>query len=69
MNIAARNALQYIRNTNGGATLAIFMEDHDPVGARLWADLLREGLAEVCEDRVMLTAKGAAILDEPGKVQ
>lgn len=29
-------ALEYVRNTNGGATIATFVEDHEPIGERLW---------------------------------
>lgn len=37
MNI--KQALRYVRNTNGGATLADFIEDHEPIGDQLWRDL------------------------------
>ena len=55
-------ALQYIFNTNGGATLANFHEDHEPIGPQLWAELTQKGLA--CEDsgRVVLTQAGVKIL-------
>ncbi|NWD49052.1 hypothetical protein [Pseudomonas gingeri] len=33
-------ALNYVRNTNGGATLAHFLDDHEPIGQKLWDGLL-----------------------------
>lgn len=32
-------ALQYVKNTNGGATKAIFVDDHEPIGLLLWSQL------------------------------
>lgn len=34
-------ALQYVKNTNGGAEPKHFIEDHEPVGALLWMDLFQ----------------------------
>lgn len=39
MNAMLLQALQYVKNTNGGATKSHFIEDHEPVGDRLWNDL------------------------------
>ncbi|WP_433588238.1 hypothetical protein [Pseudomonas koreensis] len=47
-------AIRYVRNTNGGATLANFIEDHEPIGQNLWDELMEAGW--VC-------------VDEQGKVQ
>jgi len=59
-----RQALQYVRNTNGGATLDNFLEDHEPIGKELWQEL-RHNLY-VFEDmngRIRLTDSGNAALD------
>ena len=32
-------ALQYVRNTNGGAHLRHFVEDFEPIGHQLWDEL------------------------------
>lgn len=61
MNDIQKNALQYVKNTNGGATKAIFIEDHEPIGEMLWADL--DGM--ICEDEnggIWLTVSGEAAL-------
>ena len=47
-------AIRYVHNTNGGATLANFIEDHEPIGQQLWDELLAERLVRI---------------DEKGKVQ
>ena len=63
VNPMQRTALAYVRNTNGGAMLHHFLDDHDPVGAELWHDLRQAGY--VCEDAagvIRLTAAGAHAL-------
>jgi ribosomal protein S19E (S16A) len=58
-----RKALGYVRNTNGGATRAHFMEDHEPVGDRLWKRLHDDGLVrEDQHGRIHLTVAGRALL-------
>ena len=47
-------AVRYVHNTNGGATLANFIEDHEPVGQQLWNELMNERLVRI---------------DEQGKIQ
>jgi hypothetical protein len=60
-----RKALEYVRNTGGGATLARFLEDFDPIGSRLWFDLVADP-ALVAVDRetrtISLTPEGEAEL-------
>jgi hypothetical protein len=61
MNDMQKRALQYVKNTNGGATKAIFIEDHDPIGRTLWADL--DGMIREDENgRIWLTEAGDAAL-------
>ena len=42
LNLNHIDALQYVKNTNGGATVKHFMEDHEPVGVHLWMDLFQK---------------------------
>ena len=61
MNSIQLRALQYVKNTNGGATKAHFLEDHEPIGERLWADL--DGMIRQDENaRIHLTEAGEAAL-------
>lgn len=63
MNAAQHRALEYIRNTNGGATLADFHEDHEPIGPQLWDPLLTAGLVTIdAGGKIRLTAKGTQAL-------
>jgi ribosomal protein S19E (S16A) len=56
-------AARYVRNTNGGATHAHFIEDHEPVGDRLWDDLERLGcVREDAHGHIFLTESGEAAL-------
>jgi hypothetical protein len=58
-----RRALEYVRNTGGGATKAHFFEDHEPVGGLLWNDLSNRGLATTDSDgRIKPTEEGLAAL-------
>lgn len=53
-------ALKYVRNTNGGATVAIFKEDHEPIGDRLWAKFSYLGLVRTDDNgRIWLTPEGS----------
>ncbi|SEI17067.1 hypothetical protein [Pseudomonas asplenii] len=40
MDTQIESALRYVRNANGGATLANFLEDHEPIGQKLWDGLV-----------------------------
>jgi len=55
-----KEALQYIVNTNGGATRENFEEDFEPVGGLLWLDL-------VYACHVMQDNDGKLFLTEDGK--
>jgi hypothetical protein len=56
-----RKSMQYVKNTNGGATKADFIEDWSPIGAALWCDILE--YVRVDENgRIWLTAEGVAQL-------
>ena len=77
INPVLKAALQYVRNTNGGATRAHFFEDHEPVGPLLWDDLSypcalacerrRPGYVRTDEaGRIHLTAAGDHALDQDG---
>jgi hypothetical protein len=61
-----QRALEYVRNTGGGATKAHFMEDHEPIGARVWDVLVNAGFVSVDEyGRIRPTDAGLAALTEP----
>jgi len=56
--------LEYVRNTNGHATSAIFKEDHEPIGEALWIMLTSKGLVREDESgAIFLSDVGNAILD------
>lgn len=58
-----RQALQYVKNTNGGASIANFCEDLEPVGEMIWDQLLAAGLVDVDSNaRIHLTVAGEAEL-------
>lgn len=54
-------ALQYIRNTNGYATIANFDEDHEPIGPMLRRDI--DGYFHLVGDKMFLTERGVAVLE------
>ena len=59
------NALEYVRNTNGGATKTHFLEDHEPIGEMLWNILHVGGLVTLNErGYIFLTARGKDTLME-----
>jgi ribosomal protein S19E (S16A) len=63
MNQTLKNAAQYVKNTNGGATRSHFIEDHEPVGVQLWEDLSNAGLVRQDENpRIHLTEAGGKLL-------
>lgn len=54
-----RKALEYVRNTGGGATRDHFIDDHEPIGEVLWDRLSDAGLAGIDgDDRICLTDAG-----------
>ncbi len=58
-----REFLQYVENTNGGATKANFVEDHEPIGDLMWDTLWGEELIEFNDGlRVVLTKLGRETL-------
>ena len=63
MNAFHKRALQYVKNTNGGATVEHFFEDHEPIGDKLWAELLSQGFVTIDGNgRIALTDDGGAAL-------
>jgi hypothetical protein len=59
-------ALQYVRNTGGGATRAIFEEDFEPVGHLIWKTLSANGWVTIdINGRIFLTMAGSDVLDTP----
>jgi hypothetical protein len=55
--------LEYVANTNGGATKADFITDWEPIGERVWDELWGLELIELdANRRVCLTKYGRAEL-------
>lgn len=54
--------LQYVHNTNGGASVANFVEDYEPIGGMVWNELVSRGLAEERDGRIHLTPLGEEAL-------
>ncbi|WP_372395287.1 phage terminase large subunit (plasmid) [Azospirillum sp. HJ39] len=57
-----RTALHYIDNAGGRPTIAQFDDDHDPIGSRLRADLLRDGWIHETDGHLSLADGVAAAL-------
>jgi len=56
--------LQYVRNTNGGATKDHFIDDYDPIGETLWKQLKYHlYVSEDTNGRIYLTDAGNSELD------
>lgn len=56
-----RQALQYVLNTGGNCTIAVFDEDHDPIGKALREELMPTYLIESC-GKLRLTYAGLEFL-------
>lgn len=63
MNEFDTRVLEYVRNTNGGATKGNFIEDWEPIGDRLFAEYWQNGWITLNEDkRVVLTDIGRSLI-------
>lgn len=52
-------SLEYVRNTNGGATREIFIEDHEPIGHFLWMEIMSRGFVKIgINGEIFLSEKG-----------
>lgn len=61
MKASTQRALEYVRNTNGGATRDHFVEDHEPIGELLFAEV--ESFIRMGEGgELLLNEKGEAAL-------
>lgn len=67
----ARKALEYVRNSGGGATVSNFFEDHEPIGDMLWQEIRRDHslVTQDRDGRLLLTEAGRAALDAPMEAQ
>jgi hypothetical protein len=56
--------VEYVCNTDGGATVADFVDDWAPIGRQIWDDLVADGMAYADEpnDTIRLTAAGRDLL-------
>lgn len=57
-----KKALQYVKNTNGGASKAHFVVDHEPIGWQLWDELF-EGEPQY----ITIDSAGHLFLTEAGE--
>ena len=62
-----KQAIEYIKNAGGNATLASLFNDAEPIGPWLWAELCERDLAKVEDDKIVLTAKGVNLSAEYAK--
>ncbi len=54
-----KNCLEYVKNTNGGATPETFWDDWAPVGKNLYYEIYTAGWIELNDQgRVILTSAG-----------
>ncbi len=59
-----KQALQYVKNTGGCATVEHFIEDHEPVGKRLWEDLDFADVVAINDDgKIIVLPKGEDLLN------
>lgn len=63
LNSSQRKALEYVRNTRGGATIEHFVDDFDPIGQRIWDELQVGGYVTTNPaGRIVLTLAGTQAL-------
>jgi hypothetical protein len=61
--MSKKQTLQYIINCGGNATRATLREDYEPIGDKLWAEVLEAGYArEDVAGGLELTEAGRAFL-------
>lgn len=60
-----KTQVEYVRNTNGHATVADFVDDWTPVGRQLWNDLVADGMAYAADQNgtIRLTSAGHDLLN------
>jgi hypothetical protein len=54
---------EYIKNTDGNATLQNFIEDWEPIGGFAWEKLSQRGLVTLDGNKIVLTDKGKEFLN------
>jgi hypothetical protein len=54
----AKRAIAYVRNTGGGATVANFDEDHEPIGPLLRKEIMPAFVMEDANGKLILTDAG-----------
>ena len=62
MNSFDKEALVYVRNTKGGATKDNFIEDHEPIGHKLWERMWERSYVCIREGKIFLTEYGHVAL-------
>lgn len=60
-----KGAAEYIRGLGHSARLDTFLDHYGPIGHRIWGYLHRDGFVCMEGERVMITEKAEAVLDDP----
>lgn len=56
-------ALRYVKNTGGNATYNHFIDDHEPIGQRLWQDLKYDNVVSIDDQgKIFVTKTGEKFL-------
>lgn len=66
MNDVMRRAIEYVRNTGGNATIAVFDDDHEPVGPMLRKDIMPKYVIEGKDGYLELTGLGRLAVADGG---
>ncbi len=56
-------ALEYVRNSNGGATEDDFIEDWEPIGKQLWDDI-KDFIFIDNRKKIYITTEGLKIINQ-----
>jgi hypothetical protein len=64
-----QRALEYVGNTARRATLANFLEDHSPIGEKLWSELLSRALAHIDESGHIVPGRAPAAVGQSHKAR
>lgn len=63
MNRFIESSLQYIKNTNMGASKIDFYTDHAPIGRDLWNELVKLRAVKISRDgKIFLSDEGESLL-------
>ncbi len=58
----AKQAVEYVRNTGGNTTVAIFDDDHEPIGPMLRKEIMPMYVVEQSDGKLALTDAGRELI-------